>query len=182
MTAKTFPATEIAKLLTGVSNHVDQHLQEVANDLHQTSTLLNEAIEKLTASFLAIHSTVTAQQEILNRHLGCGCAAALPQEALQNHALELASQVNAIVTSMQFQDMTDQLIGRTTRRIEGVRGVLGLLDEHGGQLAVASTADSVVAAVEKLDGLVGAQSDALEQSLWKAVRQTRMDSGDIDLF
>jgi hypothetical protein len=56
MTIKNSLALEIKKLLTGLSEHGSQHLSEIETDLVQTNILLSEAIEKLSASFMAIHA------------------------------------------------------------------------------------------------------------------------------
>ena len=58
MTIKNSLALEIKKLLTGLSEHGSQHLSEIETDLVQTNILLSEAIEKLSASFMAIHAAV----------------------------------------------------------------------------------------------------------------------------
>jgi hypothetical protein len=182
MTAQTLLAVEVSRLLAGVSSHVNRHLQEVEGDLHQTNSLLSEAIGKLTESFMAIHAAVDAQQGIFDQLTGQDGVGRAHAYAFNAHADEIRQHVNAIVTGMQFQDMTEQLIKRTTKRVEGVRDVLETLGSQGGQLASSVPADHVASVVGKLDVLVRQQSEGLEQSMWKAVCQTRMDSGDIELF
>ena len=58
MTRKKILGSHVKRLLSGVSDHGKQHLSEVETDLKQTHLLLEEAIEKLTASFMAIHTAV----------------------------------------------------------------------------------------------------------------------------
>jgi len=64
--------TQVMRLLSGVSTHGDQHLAEVERDLVQMDVLLNEAIKKLCASFMAIHHAIDLQQETLKSMLSTG--------------------------------------------------------------------------------------------------------------
>jgi hypothetical protein len=59
MTRKKILGSHVKRLLSGVSDHGKRHLTEVETDLLQTSLLLEEAIDKLTRNFMAIHDTVT---------------------------------------------------------------------------------------------------------------------------
>ncbi len=65
MQMKTIPITELRSLLAAVAEHGNQHLVEVEADLMQTTFLLTEAIEKLGASFMAVHEGVSAQQQAI---------------------------------------------------------------------------------------------------------------------
>ena len=66
MTTLESLGSQVKQLLTVVSNHGAQHLNEVEIDLEQTTVLLGEAIEKLGASFMALHAAVSAQQDIVD--------------------------------------------------------------------------------------------------------------------
>ena len=63
MTRKKILGSHVKRLLSGVSDHGRRHLNEVETDLVQTTLLLEEAIEKLTSSFMAIHQAVDARQD-----------------------------------------------------------------------------------------------------------------------
>lgn len=174
--------TLVKQLLTSVSDHGAQHLNEVEIDLDQTAVLLGEAIEKLGASFMALHASVCAQQEIVDQ-LSNG-AVLTPKLAEKLHALqlEIGRHVNSAITGLQFQDMTNQLIGRTTKRVSGLREVLGTLGTRGAELLPHSTAGAVEALLGEVNSELAEQSARLESVSWKAVSQTHMDSGDIELF
>ena len=66
MTTKKLLGSQVKHLLSNLSDHGTQHLTEIETDLVQTSFLLGEAIQKLGASFMAIHEAVTAQQETID--------------------------------------------------------------------------------------------------------------------
>src|SRR4051812_6749391 len=131
VTRKKILGSHVKRLLSGVSDHGKRHLTEVETDLLQTELLLEEAIEKLTSSFMAVHSAVGARQDTINLLLAGGTPSAEARAQLEAMTDEVGGHVNAAITSMQFQDMTSQLIDRTLKRVTGLREFLGTLGEHG---------------------------------------------------
>ena len=171
---------QVVRLLSGVSVHGDQHLAEVERDLLQMNVLLDEAIKKLYASFMAIHHAVDRQQDALNSLQGDGLS--VPEFAARFDALrgEINQHVGAVVTGLQFQDMTTQLIGRMAKHLAGLRDVFGALDTQGG--AQPTHGDDALLAMlshinervdERVSGLSGVRS---------TVNQRHMESGDVELF
>lgn len=183
MTMHNNTATHAGRLLAGVSSNVDSHLKEIESDLNQTSALLAEAIGKLTANFLAVHASIAQYRETCNAlDDSSGHFASVPDERAVTLRQEIDKQIDAIVTGLQFQDMTEQLLDRTKRRVHGVRKVMETLEMESVGLAAQTPVDDGTSAIDRLDTLFRQQNDALEGSLRRAVMQTRMDSGDIDLF
>lgn len=180
MTIKNSLALEIKELLSGLSEHGSQHLTEIETDLVQTNILLSEAIEKLGASFMAIHEAVSAQQQLVDSLLAQAPAAVVGE--LRTKAVQIDQHVNAAVTGLQFQDMTNQLIGRAMRRLVGVRDVLEVLGTHSAAIPADADPAQVQALLAKTNESIKTQSSNLENELWKAVRQTHMESGDVELF
>ncbi|MNJ95995.1 hypothetical protein D3C87_137110 [compost metagenome] len=180
MTIKNSLALELKELLSGLSEHGSQHLTEIETDLVQTNVLLSEAIEKLSASFMAIHEAVSAQQQLVDTLLAQAPAAAVGE--LRTKAVQIDQHVNAAVTGLQFQDMTNQLIGRAMRRLVGVRDVLEVLGTHSSAIPADAGPELLQALLAKTNGSIKTQSSNLENELWKAVRQTHMESGDVELF
>ena len=171
----------IVRLLSGVSVHGDQHLAEVESDLAQMDVLLDEAIKKLYASFMAIHRAVERQHEALNGLRGgsmqvSDCAARF--EALRG---EISRHVGAAVTGLQFQDMTSQLIGRMTQHLAGLRDMCCALDAD--EPALAGNGDEALR--ERLDRIgerVEARVSGLACGVRSTVNQRHMESGDVELF
>ncbi|MEW5967801.1 MAG: chemotaxis protein [Pseudomonadota bacterium] len=171
---------KVMRLLAGVSGHGDRHLVELEQDLVQMNALLDEAIAKLVASFMALHQAVERQQTAFDSLAGSDPS---PETAAQLDALraEIAGHIGAAVTGLQFQDMTSQLVGRMTRHLEGLRAVFGALEvcpieaPNGGTEAalavVNDISDSVMARFAELDGVARS-----------TVNQRHMESGDIELF
>ena len=182
MKRKNLLGSQVKRLLTSLSDQGNQHLTEVETDLVQTTYLLSEAIEKLGASFMAIHAGVSAQQELLDQ-LPPGKPMTSEIESRLNVLKgEVALHINAAVTGLQFQDMTSQLIGRTVRRIAGLREVLGAVGSSGAVMIPDTEADELISILNEINKALEDQSAKLESVLWKAVSQTHMESGDIELF
>lgn len=173
---------QLKDLLSGVSDHGNQHLREVEVDLIQTTALLGEAIDKLVTSFIAIQEAVNFQREAVNLLLSGKQQSFEDIERLKNIHSEVGRHVNTVITSMQFQDMTNQLIGRTVKRVVGLRDALASLGNTGSQIPLESGGEEIIAFLSGINKALVAQSVELEGTLRKAVSQRKMDCGDIELF
>ncbi|KQV79829.1 chemotaxis protein [Massilia sp. Root351] len=182
MTRKKILGSHVKRLLSGVSDHGRRHLTEVETDLIQTNLLLEEAIDKLSRNFMAIHETVTAQQAAINLLLDGGSPSPEQKAELSALSEQVGAYVNAAVTSMQFQDMTSQLIDRTLKRVTGLREFLGTLGAHGAEMVPDSDNEEIVDLLGKVSMALAIQSLELRSVLRKAVSQKHLESGDIELF
>jgi molecular chaperone DnaK (HSP70) len=182
MASKTMLGCQLKRLLSNLSDRGTRHLSEVETDLEQTSFLLNGAIGKLGASFSAMHAAVAAQQEAVDALLAGATPTSEMVESLKAGRAEIDRHVNAAVTGLQFHDMTSQLIGRTVRRIDGLRNVLGHIGASGTDMPADNDTKELVAALDRINSVLEQQSRELENALWKAVNQTHMESGDVELF
>jgi hypothetical protein len=182
MTRKKILGSHVKRLLSGVSVHGRRHLTEVETDLLQTELLLEEAIDKLTSSFMAIHTAVGARQETIDRLLAGGTPSVEDSEQLSAMSGEIGRHVNTAITSMQFQDMTSQLIERTLKRVAGLRDFLGTLSEHGADIAPETDSEEIVDRLGKVSMALAIQSLELRSMLRKSVEQRHLESGDIELF
>lgn len=182
MARKKILGSHVKRLLSGVSTHGRRHLSEVETDLVQTGLLLEEAVEKLTTSFIAIHAAVGARQEAIDCLLEGGKLCDEDCAKLATMSCDIGAHVNSAITSMQFQDMTSQLIERTLKRVTGLRDFLGTLDEHGSQIRPATGNEEIVERLGKVSMALALQSLELRSVLRKSVEQQHLESGDIELF
>lgn len=172
---------QLMHLLSGVSEHGDQHLAEVERDLVQMDILLGEAIKKLCASFLAMHQTVIRQQETLDSLMADNVAFAAQAERFSGLRAEIDQQVGAAVTGLQFQDMTSQLIGRMAQHLGGLREVFGELGGQGVTLRESGDA-ALLQSLDRICERVGARCSSATRLPRSAVNQRHMESGEIELF
>jgi len=176
---------ELKRLLLDTASGGSRQLTEVESDLVQTNILLGEAIEKLGSSFMELHTAVLAQQKEVELLIsGKGSLDAEDIARLKLMQDEITLHVNTAVTGLQFQDMTSQLLERIVRRVIGLRDALGVLSANSFEITPDHTQS-----IEDLENLLKntvesmeERLSSLENGLWKAVRQTRMESGDIELF
>ncbi|WP_034297604.1 hypothetical protein [Herbaspirillum sp. RV1423] len=176
---------ELKRLLLDTASGGSRQLTEVETDLVQTNILLGEAIEKLGSSFMELHTAVLAQQkEIELLMAGNGNLSAAEVVRLKAMQDDITLHVNAAVTGLQFQDMTSQLLERIVRRVIGLRDALGVLSANSFEITP-DASQSTEDLEDLLKNTVESMEErltALENGLWKTVRQTRMESGDIELF
>ncbi|KQQ39986.1 chemotaxis protein [Duganella sp. Leaf126] len=182
MTRKKILGSHVKRLMSGVSDHGLKHLTEVETDLIQTRLLLEEAIDKLSFNFMAIHQAVTGEQATIDRLLAGADITADQRARLEALPGQLGTYVNAAVVSLQFQDMTGQLLDRTLKRVNGLRDFLGKLGEHGAEMTAESEDEKIVELLGKVSIALTVQSLELSSVLRKAVHQQHMESGDIELF
>lgn len=175
-------ALQLQTLLGALSRQSGRHLAEVETDLRQTGALLSEAIEKLGNSFIGIHAAVAAQQAIIDGLQEHRPVPPQARAALAQLQADAGIQVNAAITALQFHDMTGQLLGRVASHVASLRDVLEGVGATG--MALADN-DSDAAALTVLDGanrILHEKSTVVDGVARKAVAQTHLESGDIELF
>jgi hypothetical protein len=182
MSEKKLLSSQVKQLLTGVSDHGNAHLSEVETDLAQTAILLGEAIEKLSASFFALHSAILKEHEEIQLIINSGLISEATSDRLKTIQIEIATHVNAAVTGLQFQDMTSQLLSRTMQRCEGLREVLTTLGLFGGDVTLDIDSDDIACLLKETTSRLEKQSADLQSLLRKAVHQKHLESGDVELF
>jgi hypothetical protein len=182
MTRKKILGSHVKRLLSGVSDHGKRHLSEVETDLMQTELLLEEAVDKLTRSFMAIHDAVGKRQDGINLLLAGDTPSPEESARLRDMSGEIGVHVNSAITSMQFQDMTSQLIDRTLKRVTGLRAFLGTLGAHGEDIQAECGSEEIVDLLGKVSMALAIQSLELRSVLRKSVNQQHLESGDIELF
>jgi chemotaxis regulatin CheY-phosphate phosphatase CheZ len=182
MEMKKLPIKELRTFLLAVSEHGEQHLAEVDADLQQTTFLLNEAIEKLGSSFMAVYQLVEAQRAAFDEVRKLNDFPQSGLDILDEYQQKIGDEVNAVVTGMQFQDMTNQLLQRTIKRVNGLKELLLALAEHGHEMSADKEHEDIVQFINNKHKTLHQGSQALTGGLRRAVDQQNMTTGDIDLF
>ena len=173
---------EVDVLLGGVAAQGLGHLAEVETDLAQTALLLSEAIEKLGASFMAIHTSVSAQQDLIAGLLGGAIPSADELAELKNIQRLIGQHVNAAVTGLQFQDMTNQLIDRSRNHVSGLREMLMLLTQTAEKISPQTDLPALAGLLLQTNAAIEERRALQHDTLRKSVSQTHMESGDVELF
>ncbi len=181
MSNKQMLGSRVKELLAGVSDHGVDHLLEVETDLVQTTLLLAEAIEKLGANFLDLHASLTTQEEHIKEIVSAGRVPQESVEKLSQIQSDIALHINRAVTSLQFQDLTNQLISRTVQRSAGLRELLATLGS-GNSIPHDGETEEIAGVLSEITERLERQSIELKSLLRKTVNQQHLDSGDIELF
>lgn len=168
--------------LAGLSEQGIRHLSEIESDLLQTNLLLEEAIAKLSASFMAIHGAISVQQEMVDSLVDGDRVKPESVTGIKAIADEIGRHVNDAVTGLQFQDMTRQLLERSLKRVIGMRAMMSSLGSSKNGLSADASDEQMAAVLRSVNKQVFLQNRELTKALWKTVRQKHMDSGDIELF
>ncbi len=174
--------TRVKELLAGVSAHGIDHLLEFETDLVQTTILLAEAIERLGANFLDLHASLTSQEEQIRIIVSGGLIQNESVERLAQIQSDISLHINRAVTSLQFQDLTSQLISRTVQRSAGLRELLCTLDIVGNVIPNDGGIDEISVVLSEITAKLEQQSVELKSLLRKTVNQQDLNSGDIELF
>jgi len=182
METKTLPIAELRKLLAAVSDHGKQHLVEVEADLLQTTFLLSEAIEKLSSSFTAVHEAISAQQQVIDTLVAKYAIEEPILEKLDAYKSKIGDEVNVVITSLQFQDLTSQLVARTIKRVNGLKDLLHELESHSNEMDPGHEHEEIVKFLEEMSRSLQVGSRALSGGLRQSVGQQDMATGEIDLF
>lgn len=179
---KTLPVEELRELLAAVSSHGDWHLLEIETDLQQTAFLLDEAIEKLGNSFMTVYAHLMEQQAAIQLLADAGKLQV--EEVAQLHVFQdnIGQEVNKVVTGMQFQDMTNQLLQRTINRVHGLKMLLQELSSHQFPMSADDEKEEIRQFIRQLNQNFDQGSQHLTGSLRKSVSQQDMATGEIDLF
>lgn len=187
MAMKILSNNEISTLLTAIAHHSNQYLEEIESDLMQISFLLNEAIEKLSPSFIGIHSAVVAHQlamiELISQHEFSNEAA----KKLDIFKAMIADEVNTAVTGLQFQDLTSQLLNRSIKHVLGIKDLLATLAKPEEGIDVAINNDDhqpneINKMFSKVEPQLNISSNTPSSGMHKSINQRDMGSGDIILF
>lgn len=94
-------ASQAGRLLSNLTEHGAAHLAEVESDLLQTSLLLREAIESLSASFIAVSDALQEQGDTVDRMLS---GSAMPARSVAGYrrlarAASLTSRNRSVLQS-----------------------------------------------------------------------------------
>lgn len=165
---------DLRALLCGIACHAGSHLGRASTDLAQLDVLLQQAITKLCASFITLHTVNQKQQALLAMHID---SEQVPGAAML--ASEMAAALDSAMTGLQFQDMSAQLIASIACRIRGVQQIVDTAAARHCSPVGENAAPSAIAS--RIDA-IACQSDELTRGTPHSVHQQHMESGEIELF
>lgn len=174
--------TTLRILLSSISDHGKQHLMRVEADLLQTTFLLNKAIEDLSASFISVHDSVTKQQQILDSLIEQHHFNHEETKQLEVFKQNIVEEVNAVITGLQFQDLTSQLLTRTVNHVNGLKDLLQELVTQDDEVQTDDEHEQMINFLAEVDRKLRASSHNLAVGSRPSVKSQDMATGEIELF
>ena len=173
-------ADEVRKLSnrsTEFSNQILGYMGEVTASVESAEVEINRMASR-DMSF-ALESKAGIQQ-MLGALSQINARTTQTVDALSKIAVRVEGDVRVAVTSLQFQDLTSQLVGHMHQRIAALGNALSGITAIG-----PTSADGDEALLHRLDALKQAIHEASERiaaSSRSPVKQQQMAAGDIELF
>ena len=169
----------VADEVRNLSQRTNQFSHEIRAHMDQVDGSLGRAHDSIYAvASMDMNFALQSKhrvQDTMHRLESLNEAMAEAARGIDGHAEIISGEVNAAVTSLQFQDLSSQLIGHAQVRLEALsEGV------HGVALAFAN-ANDMDAAMETARQRVAALSN-VDNIHFNPVKQESMSSGDIELF
>ncbi len=182
METKDLPTTELHVLLDELSVNGAQHLVQAETDLMQTNFLLSTAIEQLAASFMQINLQINAQHAELEKLIHEKSLDQCHVATFSGFKEKIADEINSVITALQFQDLTNQLLTKTMERLNGLRNALSELSANESSDPALDNHIAAQGRLQKVNKNLCLTHGDLQAGLRKQVTQEHMESGDIELF
>jgi len=179
MTKRSQEIEKMSSLLSTVAVQSERHVIEAEADLWQTTFLLNTAIENLGASFETIHHAVAKQQQVLDHLISSNGVTAGDVLDISLVKRQMAEEVKQMMTNLQFQDMTSQLISRAINHVVELKSLMVLLAASSKRTELNNSDQSIHDLFNEMHADISAKLPAIAE---KSVKQRNMSPGEIELF
>jgi len=177
-------ASETRSVIDGVARAMANEISGACGELTRVDELLAHAIEQLMTAFNSVSDQVYVHQRELERQ--ASVAAGTPAaERLRAAAERVASDVNGVVTALQFRDVVGQKLGHVRRELEALAQMMKKLRElSSAQAGLAAALDwQLVSGATDLGAEVRGLLRELEQPRAASpARQELMHAGEVELF
>jgi len=158
------------------------YVSEMESDLLQINLLLNEAINKLGTNVVQVGQNVGYLQSAVKQLADSENQSPVSIGRVQELNEAIGDNVGAIVTAMQFQDMTCQLLDKVLTRIKGLQKMHEEIERLALEVSGAESEGDIQMMVWATGEEMDEQRRELEGLHAKRVSQKHMESGSIELF
>lgn len=172
----------LQELLLNVAGNGFFHLSDIEGDLLQINLLLMEAINKLGDNVVAIGQVVERQQVMIRQLVAAGNCSPFVAEKLDDLGGVLDGNISEVVTAMQFQDMTAQLLDKVLSRVDGLQSMLGVIEKLASDISTANGDGDAQAMIKVSVDEMAARRQELEGLHAERVSQHHMGAGTVELF
>jgi methyl-accepting chemotaxis protein len=174
--------------LSGRTNQFSQQIRKTIKHVQDSVHATEQAIDQMASQDMtfALQSKQHVDEMMADvQKVNAAMSGAARELAVITRGVE--SDVNAAVTTLQFQDLVTQLLGHVRRRMDALNGVAGKISGLAADLtaSAAPTADYK----QRAQGLRRACDELMEilavvqqATVRNPVRQASMATGDIEMF
>lgn len=182
MRNKTVLGASLQELLQNIAGNSSIYLSEIESDLLQINRLLMEAISKLGDNVVQIGQDVHHQQKLVRQLTEAGSCSPFVLEKLNELNQTMDANVAEVVTTMQFQDMTSQLLDKVLSRVAALQGVNEEMDKLAAEVSDAESEGDVQMMIRVMGEEMTNERRKLEGQHAERVSQKHMESGSVELF
>ncbi len=169
----------VADEVRNLSQRTNQFSHEIRTHMDQVDTSLGRAHKAIYAvASMDMNFALQSKQRVqstMSRLESINVTMADAARGIDAHTAQVSARVNAAVTSLQFQDLSSQLIGHAQTRLAalgtGVHGVARAFAESRDMIAAMALARERITALSCQDN-----------THFNPVKHERLGSGDIELF
>lgn len=159
------PTEAIIKLMSGIAREGNFHLAELECDRSQVERLMASSIGQLCRRCVLI----------------CELAASI--ETATDHQIEqIRATASAMMTDLQFHDMTSQVLQRSRSRMRGIGALLDQLAGAAKSLREQQSEQAIADGIAQTSLSIFSESTVLAARLPRKVEQTSSDAGETILF
>jgi len=175
---------ETQAVLTCLAEEFGKQLHYAHRELNQTQELLNDAINTLIACVTSIHRSVDAITGGVRRTAAESQASGKPTSPAVKTVLNISDQleanINTAIRTLQFQDITTQLIDHAIHRVSAMNDTLADIKSLSAKAPVDSNGfiDQLCRQKESILHKVA----NLDEHKTNPVSQGHMGTGEIELF
>lgn len=174
--------SSLQELLQNIAGNGSIYLSEMESDLLQINLLLMEAINKLGTNVVLIGQDVNHLQGMVKQLINSKGDSQFMMDRINDLNEIIGSNVASVVTAMQFQDMTSQLLDKVLSRVTGLQTMLEELEKLATEVSGAESEGDI----QMMVSAIGEEMNELRRSLEglhaQRVSQKHMESGSIELF
>ncbi|MDR0933945.1 MAG: hypothetical protein LBM56_02480 [Burkholderiaceae bacterium] len=172
----------LQELLQNMASDNFVYLSEIESDLLQIDLLFRDAVSKLGNNVVGIGKDVRRQQQIVRQLMETGSCSPYALERLGKLGEEMDDNVAAVVTAMQFQDMSSQLIEKVLVRVAALQEVVREMNKLATDVSGAESEGDVQMIIRAVGKEMTSRRRKLEGSHTRQVSQQHMEAGSIELF
>lgn len=174
------------RMLSKRSDHFSDQIRKKYDGVRSTMESANQIVTRMASSDLTLNiESQGRMDELMTDVEKNNQRVASELQHISSISEEISNGVGIAVRSLQFEDMTRQLIEHVNKRLQSIDGFISASNNAHQQLdeiKYLQSEDQLSAYVNKLQNIIDEAFQKLSQAEQNSVAQGSMESGSVDLF